>query len=90
MASRYECSLMRESFAGSTHDSGNGKPPRQKCRGCGGRFTTYTGQWGVFVWRGDGRYYADNAISLHERERDAQRSADREPERELVVRWVSG
>lgn len=66
---------------------GAGRPKRQKCAGCGGGFVVIEGVYGVFLWRGDGRYPITEAISTHEREAAAEREIKKDDR--LVVRFVT-
>ena len=45
------------------------------------------GVYGVFEWRGDGRYPIADAVSTHEREAAAEREASKDDR--LVVRFVN-
>lgn len=67
------------------HDVGAGKGPR-KCRTCGGAIRTMTGVYGVFVWRGDGRYPLENAITTRLTERAADAYCERDES--YVTRWI--
>lgn len=76
------------------HTRGDGAPKRKKCAYCGGAVLTYAGTYGVFVWRGDGRYPLAEAVRTFERERAAetwaQRNSRKYPDAAggLVVRWI--
>jgi hypothetical protein len=76
LATRYACSLSDNEAAGHQHDSGNGKPPRKRCRGCGGTFHVYHGLWGVFEWEGGNRYREEDAAQTYTVEKRADARAD--------------
>ena len=65
-----------------------GTPKTRKCKGCGGAWYESTGWMGVFVWTGDGRYYAHNAVSLHTTVAQAERRIAADATGTLVTRWV--
>jgi hypothetical protein len=98
LTSRYHCLHRARPPAGIEHDSGNGVAPRQKCSGCGGRFVTEYGLWGVFIYTDSGQYPAVNALATRRSEVRAQAWADRENvtllitapfgTSEHVVRWI--
>jgi len=71
---------------GYPHASGDGAPKRKKCAHCGGRLAVQLGCYGVFVWRGDGRYSRDNAVRLFAREARADAHTTTDPR--YVVRWL--
>lgn len=82
-AVRHRCA----SSLGSVHCTrGNGRPTRQTCRHCRGILLIEKGLWGVFVWRGDGRYRLEDAISTATREAVAERRCTEENQH--VVRWI--
>ena len=58
---------------------------RKTCVYCRGPLDTSRGVYGVFVWRGDGMYRPNDALSLWAREPDAQADAIGHSE---VVRWL--
>ena len=69
LASRHYCSLRdRPGQRSSLHTAGNGKPRSKTCTYCRGPLTTETGLWGVFEWRGDGRYRREAAEKTFARE----------------------
>jgi hypothetical protein len=70
----------------SAHDSGDGKPPRKRCRYCKGELVSQAGTYGVFTWRGDGRYPLADAHATFPRESTADRYATRDTT--YVVRWL--
>lgn len=84
-ATRHEC-IHRGQLGYGVHDSGSGQPKRKKCRYCGGGFSILTGWYCVFVWRGDGRYRIEDAVSVHNRESLADTAASRDSSH--VVRWI--
>lgn len=57
---------------------------RKLCPGCKGRLVERVVDFGVFVWRGDGRYRREDALWVYGRELDALKRATREDD--LVVR----
>lgn len=67
--------------------NGNGKPTRKKCRYCGGSLCIEQGLWGVFSWRGDGRYPVENAHRTFVRESVADTWATATSP-DYVVRWI--
>lgn len=74
----------------------SGKPPKSgKCKGCGAPLVVEQGLHGVYLWGGDGRYRAVDALALCFTEAHARRVADREttarPDHRggVVVRWTS-
>lgn len=75
--------------AGSSypHTSGDGAAKRKKCAYCGGRLAVQHGCYGVFVWRGDGRYRAESAVALFAREGRAE--AETAKDERYVVRWLA-
>lgn len=58
-------------------DRGDGKAPRKRCRRCGGQLVSVPVTYGVYVWRGDGRYREDDALALFARESAANRWIER-------------
>ncbi len=64
LARRHYCEHQDNPAAGLStfHTRGNGKPRTKRCTYCGGRLVEVTGLWGVFEWRGDGRYRLADAI----------------------------
>jgi hypothetical protein len=82
-AFRYGCSLRI-----SVHcERGRGRAPRCKCRYCGGLLRTASGIYGVFTWRGDGRYRLEDAHATYIQEGAADRFAARCSEH--VVRFIT-
>ena len=45
--------------------------------------------YGIFVWRGDGRYLKSDAVKMYFREADAQKYADAHREKNYVVRILA-
>ena len=101
LASRHYCPNRDATGLSSFHTAGNGRPRGLgRCRYCASTLTTVTGLWGVFVHRGDGRYYLDAALSTHVSEPAADRACARAydvaraehgygaPETCVVVRWI--
>lgn len=74
------------SGSGYPHTSGDGAPKRKKCAYCGGTLATMTGVYGVFVWRGDGRYRIADAVATFARETRADAYTARDER--YVVRWI--
>jgi hypothetical protein len=68
------------------HTNGDGAPKRKKCAYCGSRIEVQEGVYGVFVWRGDGRYRRENAERLFAREAKADAYIAIDPR--FVVRWL--
>lgn len=66
---------------------GTGKPKRARCAGCGGALVTVTGLYGVFAWRGDGRYPESDAVKTFTRESAAE--AFTTTDESYVVRWIA-
>ena len=84
-AHRHQCL----SNASEHHCSkGEGKGPA-KCRYCGGRILIRTGTWGVFVWRGDGRYPLAAAVRTFGRLSAAENYVRRSGNESLVERFVT-
>lgn len=80
----YVCSLRP-----SVHCTvGEGKPRVAKCRYCGGQLLLSDRWWGLFIWRGDGRYVAEDALSWHRGERAAEKAAAAHPDDMAVPRPV--
>lgn len=65
---------------------GTGAPKRKKCAYCGSAIRTVEGLFGVFIWDGQNRYWADDALSFHTTEAKAQAVADSTPD--AVVRFI--
>lgn len=85
-ATAHRCSLnVTPQCIGS--DVKPGKGPR-KCPGCGGSLILFTGRWGVFRWRGDGQYRADDAVKASTVKRAAEAYALANGA-DLVVRWIT-
>lgn len=74
------------SGSGYPHTSGDGAAKRKKCAYCGGAIVIQPGVYGVFVWRGDGRYRLDDAVATFARERTADAYTARDGR--YVVRWL--
>lgn len=74
------------SGSGYPHTSGDGAAKRKKCAYCGARLAVQLGCYGVFVWRGDGRYSQTTAERLFARENAAEKHATTDPR--YVVRWL--
>ena len=68
---------------------GTRKPPSDKCRYCGSRLIIDTGLYGVFEWRGDGRYHEEEAKALFLTKPSAERYAEKHSADAWVVRWIS-
>lgn len=81
-ATRHRCSL-RVSHQCSR---GTGKGP-EKCRTCKGVMVRQIGLYGVFVWRGDGRYPEADALSMHRTEGAADKAC--EANESYVSRWLT-
>lgn len=64
---------------------GTGKPRAAKCHRCGSEFLVQAGIWGVFEWRGDGRYRLEDAASTYVR----LASAEKARKGDQVVRFVA-
>ena len=84
MGTKTEC---RHDGSGGLHTRANGKVSRKTCVYCRGPLDASSGVYGVFVWRGDGMYRPDDALSLWAREPDAQAALFGASD---VVRWVPG
>lgn len=84
-AFRHQCLNARSGLC----TRGNGKPKRKRCGYCGSSLLVLSGVWACFEWRGDGRYYLDDALSTHATEAAARRAAERDPDK-LVWRFVIG
>jgi hypothetical protein len=87
MTTRYRCLSSDGSLLAPLHTSGTGRPPA-KCRYCGGLLVTEHGDWGVFRWNPENRYPREKAVRVYARKSAAQRYADRDDSRALVVRWI--
>ena len=62
MAKRHECVTNM-----SVHcTKGSGVPKRRKCAWCGSGFLVEEGVYGVFEWRGDGRYKLEDAKRVYQ------------------------
>lgn len=70
MAFTYRCP-----YDGTHCDRGDKKPQREKCRNCGSRLSVRAGKWAVFVWNGQGRYFARDALASFEVQSAASRKA---------------
>lgn len=68
MAIRHQCSLRVTDRCAQ----GSGRGPA-KCRGCGGAVYRQEGVYGVFTWRGDGKYRIEDAHATYQTERAAER-----------------
>jgi hypothetical protein len=91
LASRYYCSLRdKPGQLSGLHAAGNGKPRSKTCTYCRGQLVTETGLWGVFEWRGDGRYRREAAENTFTRELAAEdwRLDHTGAGTSLVVRWI--
>lgn len=73
---------------GHPHTAGDGAPKRKKCAYCGGVVITEAGTYGVFAWRGDGRYRPVDAVKTFTTRRAADKFADANPTSGLVSRWI--
>lgn len=81
MAFRYRCTLDV-----SVHCvRGRGKGPG-KCPKCGGPIFVQEGVYGVFTWRGDGRYRREDAHAVYQVEGAAERKTAEDPN--WVVRFI--
>lgn len=69
------------------HEGGAGKPKRKTCGRCGSQWLVEQGTYGVFVWTGDGRYPASDAVRTFRTEASAEAYAVKTSP-EYVVRWV--
>ena len=84
LGKQYQCgSSMRRSGLCTI---GTGTPKRKKCAYCGSAIRVTEGLFGVFIWDGQNRYWADDALSFHTTEAKAQAVADATPE--AVVRFL--
>lgn len=83
LAKRHYCQHFGTS---GRHDVGPGKGPR-KCRTCGGAIRIMEGVYGVFVWRGDGRYPLADAVKTFTVEAAAERHTTKDER--YVVRFVT-
>lgn len=68
-------------------ERGDGTPRHPKCSRCGSRLSVFLGRWGVFVWRGDARYHAEDALATYVLRGAAERAAGKAGD-EYVVRWI--
>jgi hypothetical protein len=85
-AIRHLCPHANDTGLSFQHTHGNGAPKRKKCAYCGGVLYTITGLWGVFTWRGDGRYFHDGAHETFASEVKADAYATTNDT--YVVRWL--
>jgi hypothetical protein len=83
-ATRYRCSL--NGFVSCTR--GDGTPRRRKCATCGAALLVEQGVHGIYVWRGDGRYPARNAVQLFTSATVADQFANDHLADGYVVRWI--
>jgi hypothetical protein len=96
MVVRFYCPAASAAGSGLQHDSGSGQLPRKRCRGCGTVLAVKFGLYGLFPWRGDGRYRAGDAHQLLRSEAKAEAKVaawneQHKPGAEAggwVVRWV--
>jgi len=93
LATRHECIHHGTGNGGQSHTKGHGKARSQKCAFCRGRIYTETGLYGVFAWRGDGRYPEADAVKTFTSPVVADRYAETEYVKYpgnggLVVRWI--
>jgi hypothetical protein len=82
LATRYRCPLQ------VTAQCWGDQSKRKTCPGCGARQYALHGRWGVFTWRGDGRYPESDAHATYVRESAAEAFAEREGPGSYVVRWI--
>jgi hypothetical protein len=66
-----------------------GKPKSKKCPGCGGHWLIQEGMFGVFTWRGDGRYRLEDAHATYSSEKLAYRRITTGLNPTWVVRFIS-
>lgn len=60
-------------------------PKCAKCKACGGSVYVQHGLWGVYTWRGDGRYMAVDEHRKFARKSAADKLA---VANEWVTRWI--
>ena len=84
-ATRYRCSS--RAFVSCTR--GEGTPRRRKCSTCGAALLIEQGAHGIYVWRGDGRYPARDAVQLFTSATVADQFASDHLADGYVVRWIS-
>lgn len=94
-AARHYCRMRDYPGSGSQHTAGDGTPTRRFCAGCHGELVTEHGLWGVFRWRGDGRYPWEDAICTYTRAGLASERATSDEAKQddpehggWVVRWI--
>lgn len=85
-AKRHYCLSGALGQGGITHTSGNGAARIKKCAYCRGTVVTVEGFHGVFIWTGDGRYPAENAVRLFSSIVAAEKFA--KTDSRYVVRWL--
>lgn len=83
MATRYECPYGVSAMC----ESGNGKPPRDRCRACRGEFRIEHGKWAVSRWRADGVYRESDVVRFYESLPAATRYVNARPGSNLIVRF---
>jgi hypothetical protein len=89
IATRHEC-INRDRVSGR-HTTGDGKPRRKSCEGCGSSLMVHEGGYGAVPHSGGtGRYRAEDVV--HWFRTDAAATAwinDNDTTGTLVVRWFS-
>lgn len=83
-AARHTCTALATIHCAQGRE---GKPRTKRCPACRAPWMIETGWWGVFRWRGDGRYRLEDAVATRARRYDADRRAY--GNRDLVVRFVA-
>ena len=87
MGYEHHCVNIDTPGSGAMHTRGTGRGPN-KCRYCGSAVMNTPGMYGVFTWRGDGKYKIENALWSYSSAKVAAHKVLNADEPGLVVRFV--
>lgn len=89
IAKRHYCiSAANDGYGSQFHTRRDGSPRSKTCTYCRGRLVVETGLHGVFVWTGDARYPAENAVKTFISPTAAEKYARAHAHDNLVGRWI--
>ncbi len=90
LAKRHYCiSAANDGYRSQFHTKRDGAPRGKTCTYCRGKLVVQEGLHGVFVWAGDARYPVESAVKTFTSPAAAQKFADKNADKNYVVRWIS-
>lgn len=90
LAKRHQCLYGASSgWQSQFHTKRDGSPKSKTCTYCRGPLIVEEGLHGVFVWAGENRYPAENAVKTFVSPAAAEKFARANADKNYVVRWIS-